>query len=174
MNNKDIVFLSLLSLANFFENEDNILLSKKVNLGLDLQGGSYLLLEVDSQPIIKQKLQDKVIFIRKALKKQKIKYKNLKLQKKTISFHLSKDDTVRFDDFFLNKENSINVYFNRYRSYEMDFSTTVFRSISSFSTLLCVSIISQSSVPSPMSKFMDIVLFLILLDLIFLAIFFIA
>ena len=63
-----IVFLSLLSLANFFENEDNILLSKKVNLGLDLQGGSYLLLEVDSQPALKQKLQDKLIYIRKALK----------------------------------------------------------------------------------------------------------
>ena len=49
-----IVFLSLFSFVNFIENEDNILLSKKVNLGLDLQGGSYLLLEVDSQPAIKQ------------------------------------------------------------------------------------------------------------------------
>ena len=46
-----IVFLSLFSLANFVENNDNSLLSKKVNLGLDLQGGSYLLLEVDSLPI---------------------------------------------------------------------------------------------------------------------------
>ena len=116
-----IIFLSLLSLANFFENEDNILLSKKVNLGLDLQGGSYLLLEVDSQPALKQKLQDKVIYIRKALKNQKIKYKNLKLQNETISFHLSKDDIQRFDDFLLNKENSINTYYNRYRAYELDF-----------------------------------------------------
>ena len=54
-----IIFLSILSLANFFESEDNILLSKKINLGLDLQGGSYLLLEVDSQPALKQKLQAK-------------------------------------------------------------------------------------------------------------------
>ena len=53
-----IVFLTLFSFANFLYNEDNILLSKKVNLGLDLQGGSYLLLEVDSKPIIKQKLQN--------------------------------------------------------------------------------------------------------------------
>ena len=51
-----IVFLSLFSFANFIENEDNILLSKKVNLGLDLQGGSYLLLEVDSKPAVKQKV----------------------------------------------------------------------------------------------------------------------
>ena len=116
-----IVFLSLLSLANFFENEDNILLSKKVNLGLDLQGGSYLLLEVDSQPVIKQRLQDKVIFIRKALKKNKIKYKNLQLQNETISFQLLKDDIKRFEDFFLNKNNFINIYYSTYRSYEMDY-----------------------------------------------------
>ena len=100
-----IVFLSLLSLANFFEGGDNILLSKKVNLGLDLQGGSYLLLEVDSQPIIKQRLQDKVILIRKALKKQKIKYKNLQLKNEKISFQLLKVDITRFEDFFLNKNN---------------------------------------------------------------------
>ena len=62
-----IVFLSLFSFANFVEDEDNILLSKKVNLGLDLQGGSYLLLEVDSQPAIKQKLQNKLLILRKAL-----------------------------------------------------------------------------------------------------------
>jgi len=55
-----IVFLTLFSFANFVENEDNFLLSKKVNLGLDLQGGSYLLLEVDSKPAVKQKLQNKL------------------------------------------------------------------------------------------------------------------
>jgi len=96
-----IVFLTLFSFANFVENEDNILLSKKVNLGLDLQGGSYLLLEVDSEPAFKQKLQDKLIFIRKAFKKQKIKYTNLKLQKETITFQLLKDDIKKFDDFLL-------------------------------------------------------------------------
>jgi len=119
-----IVFLSLLSLANFFENEDNILLSKKVNLGLDLQGGSYLLLEVDSQPAIKQKLQNKLLNLRKALKNEKIKYKNLRLHSESINFQLSENDIQRFDDFFLNKENSINAYYNRYRSYEMDYFIT--------------------------------------------------
>ena len=39
-----IIFLSLLSLANLSDNNNNYFLSKKVNLGLDLQGGSYLLL----------------------------------------------------------------------------------------------------------------------------------
>ena len=46
-----IFFLSLFSLTNFLnDNQENIFLSKKINLGLDLQGGSYLLLEVDVKP----------------------------------------------------------------------------------------------------------------------------
>ena len=116
-----IIFLSLFSFVNFVENEDNFLLSKKVNLGLDLQGGSYLLLEVDSRPVIKQKLQEKLIFLRKTLRNEKIKYKNLKLHNETINFQLSKNDIEKFEDFFLNKENSINAYYGRYRSYEMDY-----------------------------------------------------
>ena len=119
-----ILFLTLFSFINFFDNEDNFLLSKKVHLGLDLQGGSYLLLEVDSQPVVKQKLQHKLISLRKVLKDEKIKYKNLKLQNETINFQLSAKDIQRFEDFFLNKENSINAYYNRYRSYEMDYFTT--------------------------------------------------
>ena len=82
-----IVFLSLFSFVNFVDNEDNILLSKKVNLGLDLQGGSYLLLEVDSQPAIKQKLQNKLLNLRKALKNEKIKYKNLRYKTKQLIFN---------------------------------------------------------------------------------------
>ena len=116
-----IAFLSLFSLANFFQDEDNILLSKKVNLGLDLQGGSYLLLEVDSRPVIKQRLQDKVILIRKDLKKEKIKYKNLKLKNNEIIFQLLNGEIERFENFFLNKNNSINAYYQSYRSYEMDY-----------------------------------------------------
>ena len=63
-----IAFLSLFALANFFNNDDNFILSKKVNLGLDLQGGSYLLLEVNSEPIINQNLQQKLLSLRKQLK----------------------------------------------------------------------------------------------------------
>ena len=58
-----ILFLSIFSITNFIESEDNFFLSKKVNLGLDLQGGSYLLLEVDSRPIVEQNLQTKLLFL---------------------------------------------------------------------------------------------------------------
>ena len=63
-----IIFISLFSFVNFINVKESYILSKKVNLGLDLQGGSYLLLEVDSLPIINQNLQQKVINLRKYFK----------------------------------------------------------------------------------------------------------
>ena len=50
------LFISSFSILNF-QSEEKPFIKKKVNLGLDLQGGSYLLLEVDSSPVIKEKLQ---------------------------------------------------------------------------------------------------------------------
>ena len=46
-----IIILSFFSFINFIDNKENFILSKKVKLGLDLQGGSYLLLVVESNPI---------------------------------------------------------------------------------------------------------------------------
>ncbi len=117
-----IAFLSLFALANFFNNDDNFILSKKVNLGLDLQGGSYLLLEVNSEPIINQNLQQKLLSLRKQLKINNIKYTNLKLINNLITLQIDSLDVEKFENFFLDKENSINNFYNQYRSYEMDYS----------------------------------------------------
>ena len=114
-----IIILSFFSFLNFFEKND-YLLSKKVNLGLDLQGGSYLLLEVDSDPLVKQKLQNKLLELRKILKEKKIKYKNLKIINNSIVFNIPEQNLENFKSFFLDKENSINIYYNKYRSHEMD------------------------------------------------------
>ena len=51
------LFVSLFSILNF-QSDEKLFIKKKVNLGLDLQGGTYLLLEVDSKPMIEQKLQN--------------------------------------------------------------------------------------------------------------------
>jgi preprotein translocase subunit SecD len=55
-----IIFVTLISLffiliasSNFFKFSNN-LLNKNINLGLDLQGGSYLLLEIDNGPLIEK------------------------------------------------------------------------------------------------------------------------
>ena len=118
-----IVLLSFFSLTNFIGSENNIFV-KKVNLGLDLQGGSYLLLEVDANPIIKQKLQNKLITLRKTLKENNFKYKNLNLKDKNIIFHINKNEIIKFEKFFLNKSNPINSFYERYNSYELDYSIT--------------------------------------------------
>ncbi len=115
-----ILILTLFSLFNFIDNKENIFLSKKINLGLDLQGGSYLLLEVDSSPVVNQNLQQKLVDLRKYFKSNKMKYKNLSLVDNSIKFNLSKIDSEKFKSFFNSKENLINTYFDKYKSFEMD------------------------------------------------------
>ena len=63
---------------------------KKVNLGLDLQGGSYLLLEVDKGPVINQTLQTKLSQVRNYFKKNEIKTFDYKLGKEKIFFKSDK------------------------------------------------------------------------------------
>jgi protein-export membrane protein SecD len=114
-----IIFLSFFALLNFINFDEKFFLSKKINLGLDLQGGSYLLLEVDSLPIINKNLQQKVLNLRKFFKKNNIKFQNLKLKNQTIYFNLNINDKKKFESLFTNKENSINSYYEKYRSFEM-------------------------------------------------------
>ena len=64
------IVVSLFCYSNFSDSE-NIFLKKKINLGLDLQGGSYLLLEVDSTPLQNRQIQSKVIPLKKNLLKKK-------------------------------------------------------------------------------------------------------
>ena len=116
-----IVFLSYFAISNFFSHKDNILFPKKINLGLDLQGGSYLLLEVDSSPVVEQKLQNKLIDLRRNLKSRKIKYTNLSLENSKIFLKIPEEDFNKFEKYFLNKENEINAYYERYKSYEMEY-----------------------------------------------------
>ena len=64
------LFFLVIASSNFFTSEDK-LINKKINLGLDLQGGSYLLLEIDNRPIEIQKLQNATTLIRNFLKEKK-------------------------------------------------------------------------------------------------------
>ena len=54
--------------TEFGANLPNFAPGKRVSLGLDLQGGSYLLLEIDNTPVIEQKLQNLTITIRNYFK----------------------------------------------------------------------------------------------------------
>ena len=79
------------------------------------------MLEVDSIPLIDQRLQQKVLNLRKLFKKDKIKYKNLVLENQSIIFELMNDDIKKFEDFFMNKESSINPYYEQYKSHELNY-----------------------------------------------------
>ena len=111
-----IIILSFFSITNFINVKDNLIFSRNVNLGLDLQGGSYLLLEVDSEPIINRNLQQKLLLIRKSLKLNNIKYQNLKIENQSIKFVIGENSLKNFEEFFQNKENSINKYYDQFFS----------------------------------------------------------
>ena len=80
-----IIFMAiLLALPNIFTDERTsnfppFIPSQKVNLGLDLQGGSHLLLEVDTESIKSEKIDDLSFDLRRMLKKNDFKYGNLKI-----------------------------------------------------------------------------------------------
>jgi protein-export membrane protein SecD len=101
-----------------FQKEDNLLIDKKINLGLDLQGGSYLLLEINSDTLVQEKIQDKVIPIKKLLKKNNINYSNFKIKNQSLFIDINKID--KFDLLFNSrKDNLINPYLDNYRSFEL-------------------------------------------------------
>ena len=114
------IILSYFSISNFTKFDDSIF-NRNINLGLDLQGGSYLLLEIDNSPVIEQKLQNKLIQIKKFLKDKNILYKNLNIvNNKTISFEVDNqfiDSTV---SLFKDKDSEINPYYEKFKTNEFD------------------------------------------------------
>ena len=93
-----ILFITLFSIlfvliasSNLFKFDDSFF-NKKINLGLDLQGGSYLLLEIDNEPVIEQKLQNLTTTIRNYFKEKNIKINNIKIDNQNIFFNVIDDD----------------------------------------------------------------------------------
>ena len=103
-----------------FQDPENSLISKRINLGLDLQGGSYLLLEIDNEPVEIQKLQNTTTVIRNFLKNKKIIFNDLSIQNKTIEFTIPTNNVDLVETFFLDKGSEINPYYNQYKSHQFD------------------------------------------------------
>ena len=113
------IFFIYIASSNF-QDPENRFISKKINLGLDLQGGSYLLLEIDNEPIEIQKLQNTTTLIRNFLKNKKITFNDLKILNKKIIFTVSKKDADLVEAFFTDKESKINPFYNQYKSHQFD------------------------------------------------------
>ena len=110
--------ISIFTLLNL-QSEDNFIIEKKVNLGLDLQGGSYLLLEINSDSLVEEKIQSKVIPLKKLMKENNLNYSNFKINKKVLNFVIN--DVEKFESLFLSKKNNlVNPYIDKYRSFELD------------------------------------------------------
>jgi protein-export membrane protein SecD len=115
-----IICISFFTLSNFLS-DDNKLINKKINLGLDLQGGSYLLLEIDNRPIILQKLQVKLTSLKNDLIKNDIKFKNIKAIDNKILFDVDEVNKNKFIKIFEDKNSTINNYFDKYKAFEFEY-----------------------------------------------------
>ncbi len=109
-------------LSNFTKS-DNFIFNKKINLGLDLQGGSYLLLEINNSPVITQKLQNSIPTFKKFFKEKNINLKNFKiLDDNFLLFEANEDKISIIQEILEDKEdNFINEYYPRFKSHKFDF-----------------------------------------------------
>lgn len=107
-----ILFISLTILIglfffipNFLNTPSKIFPEKKVVLGLDLQGGSYLLLEVDSKPLFQEKIDTKAFDIRKKIRSERINYTNFKINNsQTISFQINLENKNKIEKLLNDKD----------------------------------------------------------------------
>jgi len=104
-----IFFASFFALPNIFnQNQLNnfpaFIPNQKVNLGLDLQGGSHLLLEVDTKEIIKERTETLSFDLRKLLKKNNIDTANLRVLDDSIIF-----STTDLSDFIIKEIEDLSI-----------------------------------------------------------------
>jgi len=84
-----VCLYSLVILApNFSNNEE----AKKINLGLDLQGGAYLLLEIDQKAYFEEKIDLLKSEVRNKLRASQVGYLNLIREDESIRLSLREDD----------------------------------------------------------------------------------
>jgi len=89
----------IFSIPNFFPAETiralpDWLPKQQINLGLDLQGGSHLLLEVDGEAVLKDSVQNLVESIRGELRKARIGYRGLGPAGTAVTVTIRKPDQV--------------------------------------------------------------------------------
>ena len=112
-----VIFFTLSNFTTF----DDEYLNKKINLGLDLQGGSYLLLKIDNDPVVIKELQNKAISIKAFFKDKKINIFNIKVtDEKKITFSINQKDREKVNELLNDKDGTINPYFDQFKSFQFD------------------------------------------------------
>lgn len=80
--------------ADYSREVPNFAPGKKVSLGLDLQGGSYLLLKVELDVVIEERLESITAAVRQELRREKIGYKGLGVANGAVRLTIRKPEDV--------------------------------------------------------------------------------
>ena len=95
------------------ENSDNWFFKNKINLGLDLQGGSYLLLEVESAVLLKEELENISDTIRQLSRKEKTKVNYIDTKEDQINFRFENSNSINeIKKQFVSNYRDVNVIIN--------------------------------------------------------------
>ena len=91
------LFAIIFSLPNFFSKETlkklpSFIPSNQIVLGLDLQGGSYLLIEVDTESVISENFESFSDNLRLSLRKNKIPYSKFNIKNNNIFFNIKNEN----------------------------------------------------------------------------------
>ena len=113
------LIISYFAVSNFIKFDDDYF-SKNIKLGLDLQGGSYLLLEIDNEPVITQKLQSKLLELKKYFKDKELIIKNFSVSQGSIFFETSAENLSKVKKILDDDNSEINQYFQQYKSHQFD------------------------------------------------------
>lgn len=76
------------------ENVPSWLPNQQINLGLDLRGGSYMLLEVDTSALMQDRLQSLLNDVRVALRNERILYTGLGIRNSEVAVRITQPDDV--------------------------------------------------------------------------------
>ena len=93
-----VIFFTLSNFTTF----DDEYLNKKINLGLDLQGGSYLLLEVQLDVLYKEELDNFVDSVRLISRDQAVKIEKIDIQENEVVVFFANKEKIKDirDSFF--------------------------------------------------------------------------
>ena len=79
------------------------------------------MLEIDNKPVVTQKLQSKIIELKKHFKQKNLILKNFSIKENSIIFEAKSDDVDIIINILDNEESEINPYFQQYKSHQFDF-----------------------------------------------------
>lgn len=103
-----LLFSLIFSLPSFLQSEKGA----KINLGLDLQGGLYMLLGVDNDEAIKSKIKSIASALNYEINKQNIIIDELKIDANSLSFNVLDEGDLSKVDLILKDIQGLDINFN--------------------------------------------------------------